>query len=221
MTTQDKRTPTSAADCGVKSCGSIRELSGPDLTAAESISQVLNYLDRRRSDTYPCAFFQELIASGLSVSVRMDRDGSEHLMLGCICDGQEDLRRERLDALVRNLDGRPWRRGSLIRFVNFLGYFIDERCFESIDEAARRFVASGGRIILHADGKCREELRVTRQGELEDSWDGYRVRRVVQRYHATIRARGRAELASVVRRWGRRNHESGTTVLELLPTVPA
>lgn len=195
--------------------GNPSERSGPDLTMAEPIENVIGRLRYARNG-YSVDFWQACRASGIDLSVMVDRDGDEWLQMWLPCDDQEDLRRARYDALRAHVMSTTRRRQSVIDLVNMRGRFADNRRFESVEEAAREFVSAGGRIYVLQDGLCEEILPYSEKQMMEEGWSGYPLRRLSQRYDATLRQKGaRDELAALVRKHGQLHEGSGAWVWEV------
>jgi hypothetical protein len=187
--------------------------AGPDLRKAEPIEDVLAYLSRRRKQTYGVAFYRAARRSGISVSVFYSREGEEYLQMGLPCDTQDHLRRRRYDVLAAHVHGRPWRYRAVMDIANFLGHFADNRRYDSVKEAAENYIAVGGRIYVLPGGSCEENLSLTSEMLMAESWEGYPLRRLSHRYDATLRAKGaRDELAQLVRQHGRLHEGSGSIV---------
>lgn len=197
--------------------GEASDRSGPDLTLAEPIDEVVAYLGRRRRGTYGLAFLQAAHASGISVSMVYRPDGGV-LMSGLPADGQEHLRLPRYQALFTHLEARSWRRQAVIDCLNQLGHFTDNRPYESVAEAAEFYLSVGGRIMVRPDGGCEEIIPGTDQQErlrMQDSWEGYPRRRGCDRYEATLRQAGaREKMAELVRQHGMLHEGSGWIVWE-------
>jgi hypothetical protein len=197
--------------------GAPSDRFGPDLSKATPIEEVLKQLAHRKtgdSGTYSTAFYQAARDSGIYLSTGFNRDGSEYLSMGLPCDSQEDMRRERYDALRAHVGAKPSRRQSVIYLLNILGFFVDNRPFASVEAAADAWVEAGGRIYALVDGTCEETFSIA-DNVLEDSWNGYPLRRLKQRYDVTLRAKGaRGQLAAIVRAKGHLYEGSGAHVLE-------
>src|SRR5690606_8033848 len=195
-------------------CGNPSDRSGPDLTKARPIGEVIRELGRLRS-TYSIAFWEACSASGIDVSVMRTREGEDRLMIGLPCDCQEELRRPRYDALVAQLEKKSWRREMVIDLANMGGRFADNQPFASVEDAAAAFLDAGGRIRVRDDGGCEENRPLTDEKLMEEGWSGYPLRRLVHRYQATLRQKGgREAMKSHVLAHGRLHEPSGWTVLE-------
>jgi hypothetical protein len=196
--------------------GSPSHRAGPDLTRAEPIETMLARLAYRktvRGGTYAVAFCNAARESGIDLSVTVSREGEERLSVGMPCDSQEMLRRPRYDALVAHIRERPQRRQCVIDHLNRLGRFVDNRRYASVREATDHFIAAGGRIFVLPDGRCEEALPMNEGAALRDDWDGHPLRRMSQRYLATMFATGaREKLAELVRAHGATQPGSGMIV---------
>jgi hypothetical protein len=193
--------------------GNLSDRCGPDLTKATPIDDVMRELGRLRG-SYSPAFIHACADSGIDVSVIRTRDGEDHLMIGFPIDSQENLRRPRYDALVAQLGKTTWRRQSVIDLANMLGRFADNQPYRTIEEAAGAYIAAGGRIMVGPDGQCDEILHWS-EAMLAEGYEGYPIRRMLQRYDATLRKAGaRKAMAAFVRAHGRDDGPSGWIVLE-------
>lgn len=184
--------------------GNPCDIVGPDLTKARSVEAMIASLKGLRTDrsgTYSSAFYHAAKESGIHLSTMYWSEGSEEqLQMILPCDGQEELRHARYEALKAHIHARPGRRQAVIDLVNLLGHFADNRPYSSLQEAADLFIANGGRIYVLSDGTCEEILPYGGRAEMEDSWDSYPVHRMMQRYEATLRRKGaREEMAKLVR----------------------
>lgn len=188
--------------------------AGPDLGDAEPIGEVLDYLNRRRKKTYGLAFYQAARDSGIEVSVLYrGRESAEELFMRLPSDSQEAPRRDRYEALRANLHARPWRRQVVIDIMNFLGRFHDNRPFASAHEAARNMLQAQGRLMVGPTGEFDWNMPYDGERRLEDSWDGFPLRRLVQRFEATMRQTGiQQEMTELVRRRGQLHAGSGWIV---------
>ncbi|MBT2133968.1 hypothetical protein KK137_06440 [Croceibacterium sp. LX-88] len=190
------------------------DLVGPDLGSAEPIEKVIKSLAALRNN-YPTAFIKACKDSGIDVTVMREADGVDHLMLGCPCDGQEKLRLHRLDALRAQLRRGKSRRQDVIDTLNLCGRFADNQPFGSIEEAAEAYLGFGGRIYVLPDGQCEETTPYDEERIEAEHYDGYPMRRMLQRYQLTLGRRGAREaMAAYVRQHGALDEKSKAHVLE-------
>jgi len=196
--------------------GRPSDIAGPDLRKARSIEEVIAGLKglRTGAGSYSSAFYRACKESGIHLSTLFDgRGGGERLLMYLPCDDQEEMRRARYEALRDHLHAKPQRRQAVMDLVNMLGHFADNRPYASVEEAAEQLIAAGGRVYILPDGTCEETLPYGNERRLEDSWNDYAIRRMFQRYEATLRRRGaREEMAELVRANGR--ERSGSIVWE-------
>lgn len=192
--------------------GKARSLR-PDLRKAPPIEEVIRGMSRLRN-AFPFAFLEACKASGIDISVIRDRDGVDRLTFGCACDDQEDMRRDRLNALSRLISRSVQRRQDTIVLVNALGRFADNQPFGSVSEAAWAYLEAGGRIFANQSGHC-EETMPYRDEIADDARTGHSLRRMLHRYDATLRQKGaRKEMTNLVLARGTLHQGSGFSVLE-------
>ena len=190
--------------------------SGPDLTKAVSVEQMMKSLSHRRTGpngSYSTAFYHAAKDSGITMLATHEEEG-ERLWMWLPCDGQEELRRPRYDALAAHLKAKPARRDTVIELMKLIGRFRDNRKFATIEEAARAFVDVGGRIYVLPNGICEEIIPA--QIAMADDWRlGYPIRQAASRYDATLRRKGaREEMAAYVRHHGKLHDGSGSYVIQ-------
>lgn len=201
-------------ECFLDESGEPSDRAGPDLTTAEPIEDVISRLKRARS-TFPMEFIQACRDSGISLHVMYWKDGTKEFRVGYACDVQEDIRRARGDALEAILRSTDRRRESVVEVVEWLGWFVDNRPFASIEEAADQYLAIGGRILADPDGGCTEALSFDPQVPDLEFREGYPRRRVLHRYGATLRQKGaREQMAELVKAKGAFRPGCGWYVLE-------
>lgn len=190
------------------------DIVGPDLTKAQPIEDVIRDLAPMRNG-YAVAFRAACKASGIDISVRREHDGQDMLLLGCPLDGQEHLRRPRIDALVAQMHRGKNRRADVIELLNLLGNFADNEPFPSVAALADAYLERGGHLWIKPDGQVGEPwLPFERDTAARESWDGYPLRRLVHRYSATLLQPGAADaIATYVREHGKHDEGSGCYVL--------
>lgn len=199
----------------IDSNGNATDLNGPDVRKARSIDEMIGHLNRRRTKTYGIAFYQAAHECGLWLSVQYQKDGSESLQMGLPCDSQERIRRHYLDALRDNIHARGWRRDAVVEVLNFLGRFADNRPLDSVLEAARQMLAAGARLMVNTTEELEWTMDYGDRRVMEDSWEGYPLKRLVQRYEATLRQKGaKAEMIELVKQCGQLHTRSGWYVWE-------
>jgi hypothetical protein len=194
--------------------GNPSERSGPDLAKAEPIEAVIKRLAPMRNG-YAAAFINAAEASGIDVSIMRTREGEDRLMLGFPFDTQEQLRRPRFVALCAQLKRGKFRRNAVIDLVNLLGRFVDNQPYDTLEEAADAYAGAGGRIMIGPDGQCEEMIPYNEERFRAESWNGFELRRLAQRYDATLCMRGgRGAMAALVLEKGKVHAGTGWTVLQ-------
>lgn len=194
--------------------GNPSDLYGPDLTKAEPIDMVIKRLAPLRN-LYSVEFMRACQESGIVVSVTRDPYGEDHLSIWLPCDGQEVLRIHRYNELIAQLRRGTFRRQEVIGCLNAFGRFVDNQPFGSIEEAAEAYLDVGGRIYVLPDGRCEETLPYNEERMGAEHYDGFPLRRLLQRYQGALRRRGAREaLAAYVQLRGTFHEGSQAYVLE-------
>lgn len=131
---------------------------GPDIRVAPAIADLLRDLDRFAHDEdvvgYVERFREQLDAIGADVSVAIEQDGTECLMVGNRCDSQVRHRARWIHFLFEHLDRDAERRRYLVRQLRREGRFVDDRPSDSrrTTQTIRDFLRYGGRILLDPRG---------------------------------------------------------------------
>lgn len=190
------------------------EIVGPDLAKAEPITEVVARLAPLRNG-YSADFLDALQASGMTAQVVRDADGVDHLEIWLPADSQEALRNDRYDGLLSQMRRGKFRRRRVIDHLNMIGRFMDNQPFASVEEAAAAYLALGGRIWVRPEGTC--EKTMPYQADIVDAeaYERFPLRRLLQRYGATLRQPGSREvMTAYVREHGKLHEGSGCIVLE-------
>lgn len=179
---------------------------GPDLDKAEPLEAALAILDRAAAEgleTYALFWFNRMEAAGAHASVMVDRDGSEHFMVGGLCDAQMERRRLREEAFTAHFRGIDGARAALIKHAYRLGIFADNQPYASAEEAVSAQIAAGARLLVDPAGELSEAPAFPRRAARgSNAWA--QLQRASHRYHATLRCLAGAgeAIAAIVRERG-------------------
>ncbi|UUY00772.1 hypothetical protein [Sphingomonas sp. J315] len=193
---------------------------GPDMRHAPSIPNMLDELEHfvRDEDVvgYTERFRALLDTIGVNVSVAIERDGTECLMVGSRCDSQIRHRSRWIHFLFEHFDRDEQRRSYLIRQLRREGWFTDDRPSNprQTTAAIRDFLKFEGRILLDPQGHLGEGGGIPR-AMLEGNADEVAACRQACRAYFDIRRRWSADrqIERVVRMLGRQI-DNGWIVLE-------
>lgn len=193
---------------------------GPDLRKTRSIAEMIDELDRIAADDdvigYLERFRAQLDEAGIDISLVIERDGAEHLMVGSRCDAQIRHRSRWIHFLFEHFNRNPERRTQLNRRLQREGRFADNRLSNARQTtiAIRRFLEHDGRILIDPHGHLGEGGGIPRpmiEGSPDEAiacgdahWTYFDVRR---------RWRSDRQIKRVVRMLGERT-ANGWIVLE-------
>ena len=195
-----------------------RDLDGPDLRLVTPIADMLSALAEHRdnADAYVDQFRAFLSEAGIDVSLLIERDGTECLMVGGRSDRQMRHRSRWGHFLFEHLDQQVACREELCRQLWREGRCADNRhvTFTQTTTAVRDFLRIGGRILVTPDGRLTEGGGLPQafiNGSQEEQDECRRAGRAYFDLH--LRSRAREQIKRAVRMLGRRT-DNGWMVLE-------
>jgi len=193
---------------------------GPDLRSARSIPELIEELDRIAADDdvvgYLECFRAQLDEVGIDISVVIERDGIEHLMVGSRCDAQVRHRSRWIHFLFEHFNCDPERRTLLLRQLRRRGHFADNRPANpgQTTAAIRDFLENDGRILIDPQGQLAEGGGIPRPlvtGSSEEAAACIRAGRAY--FEVRRRWRSDRQIKRAVRMLGERT-DNGWIVLE-------
>jgi hypothetical protein len=195
-----------------------RPFDGPDLRFVTPIPDMLAELGRFHDDAagYVDRFREYLDEAGIDVSLMIDGDGTEDMMVGGRCDGQMRHRSRWIHFLFDDLDRKDGRRSELRRQLWCEGRCADNRLVtpRETTTAIRDFLRSDGRILVTPDGHLTEGGAVPRafiHGSEDDVAECVRASRAY--FDLSLRRRAREHIKRAARMLGTRTG-NGWLVLE-------